>query len=485
MSDSPAPTLVWFRRDLRLQDNPALAAAADRGGPVVALFVLDDDDAGDWKPGGASRWWLHHSLTALAKALDSAGTPLILRRGKAADIIEELIEDTGAEAVYWNRRYEPWAKERDSGIKEALKKRDLDVRSFNGSLLYEPWEITTKQDTPFKVFSPFWREVQAKGDPAEPLPAPKSLTAPKKTPKSDDLDDWSLLPSEPDWAGGLRDTWTPGEDGAAERLDRFLDEAAADYKKRRNLPGVSGTSGLSPHLHFGEVSPRRIWHAARAASEARSTKSTDQGTATFLSEVGWREFSYNLLFNNPSLPETSLREEFEDFPWREDADGLKAWQRGLTGYPIVDAGMRELWRTGWMHNRVRMIVASFLIKDLLIHWREGEAWFWDTLVDADLASNSASWQWVAGCGADAAPYFRVFNPVLQGEKFDGDGDYVRRWIPEIAELPDSVIHKPWEAKSDVLKKAGVALGKTYPHPIVDHAGARKRALEALETIKKG
>lgn len=485
MSDSPAPTLVWFRRDLRLQDNPALAAAADRGGPVIALFVLDDDDAGVWKPGGASRWWLHHSLAALAKALDSAGTPLVLRRGNAIDVIDALINETGADAVYWNRRYEPWAKERDSRIKEALKKRGLDMRSFNGNLLYEPWEITTKQDTPFKVFTPFWREVQAMGDPAPPLSAPKTLTAPRSTPESDELDAWSLLPRDPDWSGGLRDTWTPGEDGAVERLDRFLDRDAAGYGKRRNLPGVSGTSGLSPHLHFGEVSPRRIWHAARAVSEARGAQSADQGTATFLSEIGWREFSYNLLFNNPSLPETSLRAEFEDFPWREDPEGLSAWQRGRTGYPIVDAGMRELWHTGWMHNRVRMIVASFLIKDLLIHWREGEAWFWDTLVDADLASNSASWQWVAGCGADAAPYFRVFNPVLQGEKFDGRGDYVRRWIPEIAKLPDAVIHKPWEAKTDVLKTAGVTLGTTYPHPIVDHSQARKRALAALETIKRG
>lgn len=485
MPASPAPTLVWFRRDLRLFDNPALSAAARRGAPVVALYVLDDEDAGNWKPGGASRWWLHKSLEALGDALAKIGTLLILRRGPAAASVDAVIEETGAEAVYWNRRYEPWASERDSGIKRSLKNRGLDVQSFNGSLLYEPWEITTKQDTPFKVFSPFWREVQSKGDPAEPLPAPDKLTAPKDAPKSDALTDWSLLPSKPDWADGLRETWAPGEKGATERLDRFLDEAVADYRNHRNLPGRPGTSGLSPHLHFGEISPRRIWYAARAASEARSNESMDRGTATFLSEIAWREFSYNLLFNNPSLPETSLRAEFEDFPWRTDPEGLEAWRRGRTGYPIVDAGMRELWHTGWMHNRVRMIVASFLIKDLLVHWREGEAWFWDTLVDADLANNAASWQWVAGCGADAAPYFRIFNPVLQGEKFDGDAGYVRRWIPEIADLPDSVIHKPWEAKADTLAKAGVVLGKTYPRPIVDHADARKRALEALETIKKG
>ena len=479
-----APTLLWFRRDLRLDDNPALAAAVERGGPVIPLFVLDDDDAGDWRPGGASRWWLHHALEDLAEALSKAGSPLILRRGKAADVIDAVLQETGADAVYWNRRYEPWATERDGRIKTALKKRDIEVQSFNGSLLYEPWEIVSKQGTPLKVFSPFWRAVQAKGDPAAPLAAPKTLRAPTTATGSEGLDDWSLLPTRPDWAGGLRATWTPGEAGAAERLERFLDEAVPDYKAKRDIPGTAATSALSPHLHFGEISPRRIWHAARLASEARSNEPMDRGTASFLSEICWREFSYNLLFHNPDLPEVSLKREFEDFPWRDDPDGLTAWQRGRTGYPIVDAGMRELWHTGWMHNRVRMIAASFLIKDLLIHWREGEAWFWDTLVDADLANNAASWQWVAGCGADAAPYFRIFNPVLQGEKFDGDGAYVRRWVPELAKLPDAVIHKPWEAKPMELSEAGVTLGKTYPRPIVDHAGARKRALEALETIKK-
>jgi deoxyribodipyrimidine photo-lyase len=370
-------------------------------------------------------------------------------------------------------------------MKAALKTRGIAVQSFNASLLYEPWEITSKQGTPLKVFSPFWRAVQAKGDPAEPLAAPKTLAPPQTVPRSDELDSWALLPTRPDWAGGMRAAWTPGEAGALRRLERFLDEAVGDYKAKRDIPGTDATSALSPHLHFGEISPRRIWHAARMASEARSNEPMDRGTASFLSEICWREFSYNLLFHNPDLPEVSLRREFEEFPWREDADGLEAWKRGRTGYPIVDAGMRELWHTGWMHNRVRMITASFLIKDLLVHWREGEAWFWDTLVDADLASNSASWQWVAGCGADAAPYFRIFNPILQGEKFDGDGAYVRRWVPELAKLPDSVIHKPWEARPMELSQAGVTLGRTYPHPIVDHAGARKRALDALETIKKG
>lgn len=485
MPDTSAPALVWFRRDLRLHDNPALLAAAERGGPVVPLFILDDEDAGTWRPGGASRWWLHHSLSRLGEALSNLGAPLILRQGNAEDVLDRVIEESGAGALFWNRRYEPWATERDSRIKEGLTTRGLEVQSFNASLLYEPWEVTSKQGTPLKVFSPFWRAVQAKGDPAELLAAPDRLPAPTTMPASDELESWGLLPTAPDWAGGMRETWTPGEAGAVDRLERFLDEAVGDYKNRRDVPGAAATSALSPHLHFGEISPRRIWHAARAASEARSNEPMDRGTATFLSEICWREFSYSLLFNNPELPDTSLRAEFEEFPWRDDPEGLEAWRRGRTGYPIVDAGMRELWHTGWMHNRVRMIVASFLIKDLLIHWREGEAWFWDTLVDADLANNSASWQWVAGCGADAAPYFRIFNPVLQGEKFDGDGAYVRRWIPELAELPNKVIHKPWEAAPDQLDRAGVTLGRTYPHPIVDHAGARKRALAALATIKKG
>jgi len=485
MTDSAPPTLVWFRLDLRLADNPALAAAVEHGAPVIPVFILDDEDAGDWRPGGASRWWLHHALERLRDGLSDAGAPLVLRRGLAEREIIRLVEETGAAAIHWNRRYEPWARERDTRIKEALKHRGLEVRSFNGSLLYEPWEVTSKQGTPLKVFSPFWRAVQAKGDPDDPLPAPDRIAAPDTPPTGEDLADWDLLPTRPDWAGGLRDTWTPGEAGAAERLALFLDDSVGDYKTKRNIPGTAATSGLSPHLHFGEISPRQIWHAARTASEARSATPMDKGTGHFLSEICWREFSYNLLFHNPGLPETSLRPEFEDFPWAEDEAGVEAWRRGRTGYPIVDAGLRELWHTGWMHNRVRMITASFLIKDLLVHWKHGEDWFWDTLVDADLASNAASWQWVAGCGADAAPYFRIFNPVLQGEKFDGDGAYVRRWVPELAGLPDSHIHKPWEARPLDLADAGVVLGKTYPQPMVDHAIARKRALAALETIKKG
>ena len=485
MPAADPPIIVWLRLDLRLADNPALHAAAALDTPVVPVFILDDADAGVWAMGGASRWWLHHSIDALSGALSKIGGTLILRRGPAHEALAALVEETGARGVYWNRRYEPWARARDEVLKADLKKRSLDVRSFNGSLLYEPWAVQSKQGTPLKVFSPFWRAVRAKGDPEDPLPAPQRLASIPSSVASDRLDAWSLTPTTPDWASGLRETWIPGEFGARERLEAFLQTGVGGYKHLRNVPGEPGTSGLSPHLHFGEISPRQVWHAARAASEARSTEPMDQGTESFLSEICWREFSYNLLFHNQDLPERPLRPEFEAFPWLDDPEGLAAWQAGQTGFPIVDAGMRELWHTGWMHNRVRMIVASFLVKDLLLHWRHGEDWFWDTLVDADLANNAASWQWVSGCGADAAPYFRVFNPVLQGEKFDGDGRYVRRWVPEIADLPDALIHQPWTASALDLKDAGITLGKTYPHPVVDHGAARKRALAALERVKKG
>jgi len=478
-----APTLLWFRLDLRLSDNPALDAAIDRGRPIVPVFVLDDADAGDWRPGGASRWWLHHSLAALDGELKDLGSILVLKRGTAESELDALIEETGADAVFWNRRYEPWAIARDKDLKERLKRQGLEVQSFNGSLLNEPWELQTGQGGPYKVFTPYWKAVRAKGGIAAPSKAPKSLPLPEKSVSSDTLDDWGLLPTKPDWAGGLRETWTPGAAGAAERLAAFLDSDVFDYKARRNTPADNGTSGLSPHLHFGEISPRQIWHAAIAKSEAEHGSPMARGVETFLSEVVWREFSYNLLYHFPELPKDPLKAEFADFPWASNAEGLRAWQKGETGYPIVDAGMRELWSTGWMHNRVRMIVASFLIKDLLVPWQDGEAWFWDTLVDADLASNSASWQWVAGCGADAAPYFRIFNPVLQGEKFDPDGNYVRRWVPELGRLPNKDIHKPWEAKADVLDDAGVKLGRDYPKPIVDHKRARDRALSAYQEIK--
>lgn len=475
--------IVWFRRDLRLSDNPALQAALATGEPIIPVFVRDDEDADDRRPGGASRWWLHGSLAALDADLRrrSGGEGLILRSGSAARVIPALVAETGARAVVWNRRYEPWAVARDGALKASLRSDGVDARSFNGALLAEPARFFNKAGAPYQVFTPFWRALRAGAEAPEFRPAPARLDIAGGP--GDALVDWALRPNRPDWAAGLREAWTPGEAGAAERLAVFAQRAVFDYADTRNTPGVVGTSRLSPHLHFGEIGPWQVWRAAIAAGEAVHGDPFQRGVETFLSELGWREFSAHLLFHFPTLPTTALKPEFDRLPWRADPVALSAWRKGLTGYPIVDAGLRELWATGWMHNRVRMIVASFLIKDLMIDWREGEAWFWDTLVDADLASNAASWQWVAGSGADAAPYFRVFNPVGQGEKFDPDGAYVRRWAPELARLSNTVIHAPWTAPPAQLEGAGVRLGRDYPRPIVDHAQARQRALAAYDEVR--
>jgi len=475
MTDAPA--LVWFRNDLRLSDNPALLAAAASGRPVLAVYVLDDSNAGDWAMGGASRWWLHHSLVRLSADIEALGGTLILKRGDAREVIPALVSEHSIEAVYWNRAYEPWAIARDTQIKTALSDAGVEARSFKGALIVEPWEISTKQGKPYKVFTPFWRALKADHAPADPAGRPQSLQFAPAV-RGDTLDDWALLPAKPDWAGGLREAWTPGEAGAQGRLGDFIQHRMTRYDTARNVPGVSGTSGLSPHLHFGEISPRQVWHAVRNAPGGKG-----EDADSFLSEIGWREFSYNLLYHFPDLPDENFQAKFDRFDWTGSDDAYQAWTRGRTGYPIVDAGMRELWATGWMHNRVRMIVGSFLIKDLMIHWRRGEQWFWDTLVDADLASNAAGWQWVAGSGADAAPYFRIFNPVSQGEKFDPNGDYVRRWIPELKGLPKKYVHAPWTADRATLSAAGIVLGRDYPRPIVDHAEARKTALAAFEKIK--
>lgn len=480
-ADSDKPVLLWFRQDLRLADNPALRAAAASGQPILPVYILDDETPGAWKLGGATRWWLHHSLAALSRGLGTLGAPLLLRRGDSHPVIARLVRETGASAVYWNRCYEPLARKRDESIKAALKQDGIEARSFNSALLHEPWTIENKAGEPFRVYSAFWRACLARGEPDTPLPAPESLKA-APTPAGDRLADWALLPTAPNWAEGFDAAWTPGENGARERLGAFLDAAVNRYKADRDRPDIEATSRLSPHLHFGEIGPRHIWHATRAALAAHDLN--EASAEKFLSEVGWREFAHHLLYHNDALPDHPLRPEFADFPWHDNDRALAAWQRGRTGYPIVDAGMRELWATGWMHNRVRMIVASFLAKDLLIPWQEGERWFWDTLVDADLANNAASWQWVAGCGADAAPYFRIFNPVLQGEKFDPDGAYVRRWAPELAAMPAAYIHKPWLAPDAVLSAAGVKLGETYPAPIIDHGTARDRALDAFSRIRK-
>jgi len=463
-------SLVWFRNDLRLADNPALIAGLGSGRPVIPLYILDEETPDIRPMGAASRWWLHHSLLSLDASLRSLGSRLILRRGPAERVLEEVAAEYDASAVYWNRAYDAGSRERDERARRALQARKVIAEGLKANLLYEPSEVKTATGGSFKLFTAFWRACRELPSPTAGLPAPKTLPAPKKWGTSDIVADWKLLPTAPDWAGGMRASWTPGEAAATQRLSSFLDTALANYRQARDLPAVPATSRLSPHLAFGELSPRQIWRAA-------TTRGMSAATEKFLTELGWREFSYNLLFHHGDLGRRNFRPEFDSFPWIDEEEKLDAWRRGRTGYPIVDAGLRELWTTGWMHNRVRMIVASFLTKDLLIDWRAGERWFWDTLVDADPANNAMGWQWVAGSGADAAPYFRIFNPVLQGEKFDPSGDYVRRWIPELGALPPGHIHKPWMASTPLPPEI-------YPERIVDHASARNRALIAFRSLKQ-
>ncbi len=477
------PIIVWLRQDLRLADNPALVSAVATGAPVLLLFVLDDSSPGRWVPGGASRWWLHRSLESLAASVAAAGGSLVLRRGRADVVVAELAGETGASAVHCSEAYEPWARRVEGEIEQRLKTHGAAFRRFPGTLLHDPETLRTRSGEAFKVYTPFWRRLAAEVKVARPLPAPARLKSASVSPRSDELGAWKLLPARPDWSAGLAAAWKPGEEGATTQLRWFLKSPVQSYAIDRNRPDLPGTSRLSPHLHWGEVSVRQCWHAAQAS--AGREPGTDEGRETFLKELTWREFSYHLLHHFPDLPERPFRGEFAAFPWEDSDADLRAWQRGATGYPIVDAGMRELWATGWMHNRVRMIVASFLTKHLLVSWQEGEAWFWDTLVDADLANNSASWQWVAGSGADAAPYFRIFNPVKQGETFDPQGAYVRRWVPELACLPSTSIHAPWRASRVELAGAGVRLGETYPKPIVEHDAARRRALAAYEEVRRG
>ncbi len=466
-----ACSILWFRGDLRLADNPALMAALGAGRPVVPVYVLDEATAGTRPRGAASRWWLHHSLQALDGSLRGLGSRLILRRGPAEKTIGQLAEQCEARAVYWNRLYDSGSRECDARLKQSLGQGGITAESFKGNLLFEPWEVKTLAGTAFRVFTAFWRACRGLPSPDRPLRAPKRLPSPEAWPSSDRLVTWRLRPRTPDWSGGLATAWTPGEAAASLRLAAFLDAGLGRYRASRDLPAVDGTSRLSPHLAFGEISPRQVWHASQARRPSAATE-------RFLAELGWREFAYHLLFHFGDLAQRSFRPEFDSFPWSAQDDLVEAWQRGRTGYPIVDAGMRQLWATGWMHNRVRMIAASFLTKDLMADWRLGERWFWDTLVDADPANNAAGWQWVAGSGADAAPYFRVFNPVLQGEKFDPTGDYVRRWVPELAGLPAGTIHRPWTA----VQKPPATI---YPDRIVDHAAARLRALDAFRDLKRG
>lgn len=462
----PNSSLVWLRQDLRLTDNAALTAAAAKG-PIIPVYILDDETPGDWRWGSASCWWLHHSLQSLGQKI-----PLVLKRGRSEIELEKLMKETGATSLHFTRDYAPWSAALEQKVKALCGRLGVECHRHGGFLLHEPETIRNGSGETYKVYTPFSRACFAKGEPLPARPVPQMAFASPLT--GDDLSSWDLLPQHPDWAGGFAKTWQPGEEGARNNLSRFLDEALADYSEGRDRPDKTFTSRLSPHLHWGEISPRQVWQATRQAMAVANGK-LDASGEKFLKEILWREFSYHLLHLFPQLPNQPFKAEFAEFPWIEDSAALKKWQKGQTGFPIVDAGMRELWATGIMHNRVRMIVASFLVKDMLIPWQEGARWFWDTLVDADIASNSASWQWVAGCGADAAPYYRIFNPVLQGKKFDPDGDYVRRWVQELSDVPNLFIHEPWLMPTPP---------PSYPRPMLDHGAARERALLALKLIKR-
>jgi len=465
----PGPTLVWLRRDLRLTDQPALHAAAQRGGAVIPVFIHAAAEEAPWQPGAASNWWLHHSLEALGRDLRTRGSRLTLRAGPSLQTLRALVHETGATAVYWNRLYDPAIVLRDPTIKAGLRVDGLEIHSFNAHLLVEPWEVETGQGQAYKVFTPFWKACRQRGIDRDPLPVPRELPAPNVWPQSLTPTQLELLPAI-DWAGGLRTTWTPGEAAAQERLEQFLQQGIQAYADRRDRPDHDGTSRLSPHLHFGEISPRRILRALREAG----LDSDSGGPEAFVRELGWRDFAHHVLYHFPHTTEQPLNPRFETFPWRDSDPELRAWQRGATGIPLVDAAMHQLWETGWMHNRLRMVVGSFLTKNLRLHWYQGARWFWDTLVDADLAANTLGWQWAGGCGADAAPYFRVFNPQRQGEQYDPEGTFVRHFVPALEDVETRYIHSPG---------AGGARG--YRAPIVDLQSSRKAALEAFETVKTG
>ncbi|MCC6953307.1 MAG: deoxyribodipyrimidine photo-lyase [Deltaproteobacteria bacterium] len=464
--------ILWFRNDLRLGDHPALRAVLDRApDQILFVYIWEPSEAAPWEPGAASRVWLHHSLLALSQSIEKKGGRLLLRRGPSLSTLRNLAQEHGASYVAWTRCYEPALVLRDTAIKASLESERLTVETFNGSLIAEPWEVKTTTGGPYQVYTPFSRAVFKLRERRDVLPEPRILPPAPREATSLQLEELKLLPRI-SWHREIEASWTPGEAGARRNLTEFVRNAVSDYEATRNFPALeSGTSRLSPHLRFGEISPNmvraRVEEALREPNVGHSL-----GYEVFLKEIVWREFAYHLLFHFPQTTTKPLRPKFERFPWKDDPERLKLWQKGETGYPIVDAGMRQLWRTGWMHNRVRMIVASFLVKDLLVSWQDGARWFWDTLVDADLASNTLGWQWTAGCGADAAPYFRVFNPITQGEKFDPSGDYIRRWVPELSKLT-SHVHHPW--------KSSVYTGG-YPQQIVDHSEARDEALEAFARL---
>lgn len=471
------PTIIWFRRDLRLDDQPLLHAALQKGDPIIPVFIWAPEEEGEWAPGAASRWWLHHSLKSLQQDLAQLGLSLIIRRQPTLNALLDIAKQADADLVLWNRCYEPQVMQRDAFIKAELQKHGIHTQSSNSSLLFEPWTIFNKQDKPFQVFTPFWKHCCGLTAPEPPLPKPIKMGGYSGHIETMLIEKLELLPQIP-WDIEFEEYWRPGEQGAQAHLQRSLQQVIEFYSHQRDYPSIRGTSELSPYLHFGELSPRSIWHAVRQILGA------GEGATSYLRQLGWREFAYHLLYHFPQTPQEPLRRNFAAFPWKMNTVFLQAWQKGQTGYPLVDAGMRQLWRTGWMHNRVRLIVSSFLVKHLLIPWQEGAKWFWDTLVDADLANNTMGWQWIAGCGADAAPYFRIFNPVTQSEKFDENGEYIRKWVPEVQALPSPWVHQPWEAPEEVLKQAGVILGVTYPYPLVDHAQARMQALAAYATLKQ-
>ncbi len=463
----------WFRQDLRLSDNPSLHHAS-KNGQVLPVYILDDQNSGDFSMGGASRFWLHHSLKSLNENLNNN---LSLYHGDPLKALLDIIDRNNITAVYWNRCYEPWRIKRDTKIKSALESKGISVFTYNGSLLWEPWTIKKDDGTPYKVFTPFYRKGCLNSEePRRPLPDVSTSNFIVDNAPSLNLEDLSLIPAFR-WDIQMESHWDIGEIGAHDRLTKFIDSGIKHYKEGRNFPAKPFVSRISPHMHFGELSPNQAWYLAKE-------KGGDKNIDHFLSELGWREFSYCQLYFNPDLPRQNLQSKFDTFPWEENPKNLLAWQKGQTGIPMVDAGMRELWLTGSMHNRVRMVVGSFLVKNLLLNWHHGERWFWDCLVDADLASNSASWQWIAGCGADAAPYFRIFNPVTQGEKFDPDGEYIRQYIPELKELPNKYLYNPSEAPKEVLDKANIVIGKDYPEPIINLKASREKALDAFKSLKK-
>ena len=469
-----APCIVWLNRDLRTTDNEAFSYASNCQAPVIPVFIFDSNISSKPAIGSASRWWLHQSLNELSETLKAKGSKLIIRCGTPSSALTNLAKETGASRVVWNTCYDPVTRGCQKSVELALRKESIFTQSFKGDIFFDPEIILNGSDLPYKVFTPFWKACQREGFDVSICHSPHQFSAPPVWPDSVSIDDLALVPMK-NWTKRLRNTWVPGELNAMRELEKFANTAMDTYSAQRDYPATPSTSILSPHLSFGEISPKQILRYVRSIPSQRSE--------AFIRQLGWREFSSYLLYHFPSLNDTPLRQQFKNFGWLIDENGLSSWQRGRTGYPIVDAGMRQLWQTGWMHNRIRMVVASFLVKDLLIDWRSGADWFWDTLVDADIANNSAGWQWVAGCGADAAPYFRIFNPITQGKKFDSEGHYVRRWVPELENLPSPVIHSPWMASASELSNAGIKLGDTYPEPIIDHSFARDRALSALSSSK--